>query len=106
MNRSYQLRTSTDPAAMLPADYTFTSTDAGKHTFTATLKTVGVQSITATDKVHGTIKGTTTLSVQAPVVGILQSLLDPLSWVWAPDLLDGFYSVDVRGGRGHLPAAR
>src|SRR5207302_2056945 len=36
--------------AVLPADYTFTSGDAGVHTgFSATLKTAGSQSITATD---------------------------------------------------------
>jgi hypothetical protein len=41
--------TSTDPQAVLPADYTFTAADAGRHTFSATLKTAGAQSITATD---------------------------------------------------------
>jgi hypothetical protein len=45
--------TSSDPQASpgngLPSDYTFTAADAGVHTFTATLKTAGVQSITVTD---------------------------------------------------------
>ncbi len=41
--------TSTDPQAVLPANYTFTSTDAGSHTFTATLDTAGLRSIIATD---------------------------------------------------------
>src|SRR5262249_61747263 len=43
--------TSTDTQAVLPANYTFTSTDAGAHTFSsgATLKTAGSQTITATD---------------------------------------------------------
>jgi len=41
--------TSSDPQAMLPADYTFTAADAGVHTFSATLKTAGSQSITTTD---------------------------------------------------------
>ncbi len=52
--------TSTDGAAVLPANYTFTGGDAGVHTFTngATLKTAGTQSITATDTVTGTITGT------------------------------------------------
>ena len=41
---------STDPhPAMLPADYMFTATDNGVHTFNATLYTAGTQSITATD---------------------------------------------------------
>ncbi len=41
--------TSSDPQAVLPADYTFTAANAGVCTFTATLKTAGTQSITATD---------------------------------------------------------
>jgi hypothetical protein len=41
--------TSSDPQAVLPADYTFTAADLGTHTFTATLKTAGGQSIAATD---------------------------------------------------------
>jgi hypothetical protein len=43
--------TSTDPAAVLPAAYTFTATDAGVHVFSVTLKTVGTRSVTATDSV-------------------------------------------------------
>ncbi len=41
--------TSSDVQAGLPASYTFTAADAGKHTFTVTLKTAGTQTITATD---------------------------------------------------------
>jgi hypothetical protein len=41
--------TSSDDQAALPANYTFTATDAGKHTFSATLKTAGSQSLTAAD---------------------------------------------------------
>lgn len=41
--------TSTDAAAMLPGDYTFTAADNGMHTFTATFQTDGTQSLTATD---------------------------------------------------------
>src|SRR5205823_5501927 len=40
--------TSTDSSATLPATYTFTSADQGQHTFTATLRTAGTRSITAT----------------------------------------------------------
>jgi hypothetical protein len=51
---------STDPRAVLPADYTFTAADAGMHTFTnlVTLKTAGTQSITATDVSDSTLIGT------------------------------------------------
>jgi len=40
---------SSDGKAVLPADYTFTTADAGSHTFSVTLKTAGMQSISATD---------------------------------------------------------
>jgi len=45
--------TSSDIQAGLPADYTFTSADAGVHSFSAILKTAGTQSITATDTATG-----------------------------------------------------
>jgi hypothetical protein len=50
--------TSSDPQAVLPANYTFTASDNGSHTFSATLKTAGKQSITATDTVTSSITGT------------------------------------------------
>ena len=63
--------TSSDSGASLPADYTFTSGDAGVHTFWATL-TVGVTgstnlpatvSLTATDTVTSPITGTASVTV-------------------------------------------
>lgn len=50
--------TSSDAKAVLPANYTFTGADAGKHTFSATLKTAGTQSITATDTLNANLHGT------------------------------------------------
>ncbi len=50
--------TSSDPQAALPADYTFTATDGGTHTFTMTLKTAGTESITVTDKAATGFSGT------------------------------------------------
>ena len=56
---------SADPAAALPADYTFTATDAGTHTFSGvTLYTAGGQDVTANDTASN-IAGTTTVSVTA-----------------------------------------
>jgi hypothetical protein len=49
--------TSSDPHAVLPADYTFTAADQGVHTFNATLVTAGNQFITATDTTNGTMLG-------------------------------------------------
>ena len=49
--------------ATLPANYTFTAADAGVHTFSATLKTAGTQSINgrgyATPALTGTERGIT-----------------------------------------------
>jgi hypothetical protein len=72
--------TSSDPAAVLPADYTFTSgtpgatcksscatCDDGVHTFSGAtgivLKTAGSQTITATDTTNGSVKATWTVQV-------------------------------------------
>jgi hypothetical protein len=41
--------TSTDPAAALPADYTFTAGDAGAHSFNVTLHTAGSRAVDVTD---------------------------------------------------------
>jgi hypothetical protein len=49
--------TSTDPAAVLPADYTFTAADAGVHTFSITLNTAGDQGVRARDTVTSIITG-------------------------------------------------
>ncbi|HEX3459434.1 MAG TPA: putative Ig domain-containing protein, partial [Acidimicrobiales bacterium] len=49
--------TSSDGAAVLPADYTFVAGDNGVHTFSATLKTAGNQTITATDTATPSITG-------------------------------------------------
>ncbi len=51
--------TSTDAVATLPADYTFLAADNGVHVFSATLKTAGSKTITATDTVTGSITGVT-----------------------------------------------
>jgi uncharacterized delta-60 repeat protein len=48
---------SSDPLASLPANYTFTAADAGVHTFSATLNTVGTESLTATDTLNSSITG-------------------------------------------------
>jgi hypothetical protein len=44
--------------AVLPAPYTFTATDKGVHSFTATFAVKGSFTITATDTVTSTITGT------------------------------------------------
>jgi hypothetical protein len=51
---------SSDVLAGLPASYTFTAADAGTHTFTATLKKVGTQSISVTDTASSALVGSET----------------------------------------------
>ena len=58
--------TSSDAAAALPADYTFTAADQGKHTFAVTLNTAGSQSISATDLAHKSLTGTIVGMIVAP----------------------------------------
>jgi hypothetical protein len=66
-NRAQYLGTvsfsSSDSQASLPSIYTFTTADAGSHTFTATLKTAGPQTITAFDYFNGTPTGTQAITV-------------------------------------------
>jgi hypothetical protein len=50
--------TSTDPAAILPGPYTFTTADRGMHTFTVALNTIGTKTISALDKLASVIRGT------------------------------------------------
>jgi hypothetical protein len=57
--------TDTNPAVVLPADYPFTATDRGVHTFTngVTLYTVGSQTVTATDTVNSSLTGHARITV-------------------------------------------
>ncbi len=57
--------TSSDGAAILPANYTFTLGDAGVHTFVngVTLNTVGSRTITATDTINASLTGSATVNV-------------------------------------------
>ena len=58
--------TSSDPKAVLPADYTFNFADAGAHTFVATLNTPGPQTITVTDPSSPFLTGSGDYSVNNP----------------------------------------
>lgn len=56
---------SNDPAAGLPADYTFTPADNGVHIFQVTLKTVGAQIVTVYDKSNIEVRGDANVQVNA-----------------------------------------
>ena len=56
---------SSDTSAVLPARYTFTATDAGRHVFTATLNQVGSRQLTVTDTANAALTRTVTITVVA-----------------------------------------
>jgi hypothetical protein len=58
---------SSDPMAVLPANYTFVGADNGVHNFAAgiTLKTSGSRTVTATDTVTASINGSQTVTITA-----------------------------------------
>jgi hypothetical protein len=59
--------TSSDPKAVLPADYQFTSGDHGSHTFTnLVLATTPSQSITINDVLNPDVNGTVTVQIVQP----------------------------------------
>ena len=62
--------TSTDPQAVLPANYTFTAGDAGTQKFTGgvTLKTAGAMSVRVTDTAHSSITGAAAVTVTPSTV--------------------------------------
>src|SRR5438132_2733490 len=88
--------TSTDAQAVLPANYKFTTgsgLDNGIHTFTpgVTLKTVGTQSVTATDTVNASITGTQT----GIVVGSNAATTLVVSGVTSPQVAGSTSSIRV-----------
>jgi hypothetical protein len=68
---------SSDAQASLPAAYTFTAADHGSHTFSATLKTAGTQSITAKDTAAPAVTGTQTRIVVSPTTPARFSVATP-----------------------------
>jgi hypothetical protein len=57
--------TSSDSGATLPADYTFTASDHGYHTFQVTFQTTGNQTVTATDTANSTLTSQASTAVSA-----------------------------------------
>lgn len=63
--------TSSDNQAALPIDYTFTAADNGTHTFSATLKSAGNQTLVARNKDNGSVAGSQTVTVKPAVASSL-----------------------------------
>jgi len=53
-----------DGQAVLPADYTFVAADAGRRSFSVTLKTAGARTVTVADTVNGMLTATKTVTVR------------------------------------------
>jgi hypothetical protein len=90
---------SSDAKAVLPANYTFLSSDRGVHTFSATFNTVGTQSLTATDTVTGTITGTQTgivVNSAAASVSVVTGFPSPIAHGTA-----GTFTVTVQDAFGN-----
>jgi sugar lactone lactonase YvrE len=62
---------STDPAALLDPDYTYTPADQGVHTFHAILQTAGTFSLTATDFVHSILNRQANIQVHTDPVSLI-----------------------------------
>jgi N-acetylneuraminic acid mutarotase/sugar lactone lactonase YvrE len=92
---------SSDSAAVLPSDYTFTLADEGTHIFSATLNTAGTQSLTATDNKTASVTGSLTgILVKLPAMAgmwlIAAGMATPRSQFQATLLSNG--KVLVTGG--------
>jgi CSLREA domain-containing protein len=71
--------TSSDPTATLPGDYTFVPGDNGIRQFSAKLKTLGNQTITATDSVNSAINDAADINViPGPAVRFAVSAATPV----------------------------
>lgn len=69
--------TSSDGAAVLPADTAFTAADGGVRAFEVRFGTAGAASITVTDTTTGTITATTGLTIKRSTSTVLQSSPNP-----------------------------
>jgi hypothetical protein len=92
---------SSDVQAGLPAVYTFTAADGGVHTFSATLKTAGAQSITVTDLIFGTTGTQTGINV-TPGAAKLLAFARPPSTATAGQAISPAVVVDVEDAYGNL----
>jgi hypothetical protein len=87
--------TSTDLSGILPATYTFTTSDKGVHTFTGVvLKTAGTQSLSASDVANSSLLGSVSVKVIPAAATHLAFLQQPTS-VGAGLLISPTVQVEV-----------
>jgi len=90
---------SSDPLASLPPTFTFTSADQGVRAFAngVVLRTLGTQTITATDVSETLLPGTLSMTVTGPVAINTPALSDGLKLLFAVCLgLAGFLVLRAR----------
>jgi hypothetical protein len=92
--------TSSDPHAVLPAEYTFTAADAGVHTFSATLKTAATQSIAVTDTLMNNLTGSETGITVTPAAASTLSVAGFPSSITAGTA--GSFTVTARDSYGNI----
>lgn len=106
--------TSTDLASTLPADYDFVpGSDSGVHIFSVLFKTVGTQSITATDRVNSSITGaqlgipvTSGPAAQLVLTGIPTTLAAGVVQTFTATLKDAYQNlVTTYSGTLHLTSS-
>jgi hypothetical protein len=97
---------SSDPSAVLPANYTFKASDAGTHTFTVTFKTAGTQSLTVTDTSNASSTGSETgitvfpgattelVYLQQPSSGLVGNSINPAVKVEEVDQFGNVVTTD------------
>jgi hypothetical protein len=92
--------TSSDPSALIPADYTFTAADQGAHTFQLKWITPGTQSVTVTDtavpSLNGTASGiTVTKATRFLFTGIANPVANGVADSFTLAAVDDFGNVDT-----------
>src|SRR5262249_49175050 len=96
--------TSTDPAAGLPANYTFTAGDMGSHTFTIVWNTPGAQTVRATDVAKPTLTGALPVNVNPPLSGTTPPPAGVIGSPYsAPVVVGGTTPVSITILNGSLP---
>src|SRR5262249_45202903 len=103
---------SSDVQAGLPASYTFTAADAGVHSFSATLKTAGTQSITVKDAANSALEASQTgISVTAAAAApfsfsVPSSVTQGVGFKFTVTVLDAYGNVATGYlGRVHLSSS-
>lgn len=65
---------SSDSAAVLPPDYTFTAADQGSHRFNITFNAVGGQSLSVVDSANNAMRGGVALTISAPWMSLVTQI--------------------------------